>query len=45
MEKVKPVVELELYLVRHGQSKGNVNAFTPEDADALHNYITVVEYR
>lgn len=23
MEKVKPVVELELYLVRHGQSKGN----------------------
>lgn len=33
MEKVKPVVELELYLVRHGQSKGNVNAFTPEDAE------------
>ena len=33
MEKVKPVIELELYLVRHGQSKGNVNAFTPEDTD------------
>ncbi len=33
MENVKPVIELELYLVRHGQSKGNVNAFTPEDAE------------
>lgn len=33
MEKVKPVIELELYLVRHGQSKGNVNAFTPEDTE------------
>ena len=33
MENVKPVIELELYLVRHGQSKGNVNAFTPEDTE------------
>ncbi len=33
MENVKPVIELELYLVRHGQSKGNINAFTPEDAE------------
>ena len=24
MEKQKPVVELELYLIRHGQSQGNV---------------------
>lgn len=33
MEKVKPIIELELYLVRHGQSKGNINAFTPEDTE------------
>ena len=24
MEKQKPVIELELYLIRHGQSQGNV---------------------
>ena len=24
MEKQKPIVELELYLIRHGQSQGNV---------------------
>ena len=24
MADVKPIIELELYLIRHGQSKGNV---------------------
>ncbi len=32
MENIKPVIELELYLVRHGQSKGNVG-FGDEKAD------------
>lgn len=33
MADTKPVIELELYLVRHGQSKGNAGAFTPEDTE------------
>ncbi len=32
MGKTKPIIELELYLVRHGQSKGNVG-FGDEKAD------------
>ena len=35
MEKQKPIVELELYLIRHGQSQGNVGydkeALTPQE--------------
>lgn len=35
MEKQKPVIELELYLIRHGQSQGNVgynkNNLTPQE--------------
>lgn len=31
MEKQKPVIELELYLIRHGESKGNV----PRDTQGL----------
>lgn len=34
MEKVKPVIELELYLVRHGQSRGNVG-FGDEKVDFI----------
>ena len=33
MENVKPIIEVEIYFVRHGQSKGNVNAFTAEDTE------------
>lgn len=33
MENVTPVIELELYLVRHGQSKGNVGIFAEEDTE------------
>lgn len=33
MENTKPVIELELYLVRHGQSKGNAGAFDEKDAE------------
>lgn len=33
MEKVKPVIELELYLIRHGQSKGNVGFADDEKAE------------
>ena len=35
MEKTKPIIELELYIIRHGQSKGNIERITeglsPED--------------
>ena len=34
MENVKPVIELELYLVRHGQSRGNVG-FGDEKVDFI----------
>ncbi len=34
MEKIKPVIELELYLVRHGQSRGNVG-FGDEKVDFM----------
>ncbi len=33
MENIKPVTELELYLVRHGQSKGNAGVFSKEDTE------------
>ncbi len=33
MEKQKPVVELEIYFVRHGQSKGNINLFNEKDTE------------
>lgn len=33
MENIKPVIELELYLVRHGQSKGNAGSFAESDDD------------
>ncbi|MBE6755438.1 MAG: hypothetical protein E7555_03130 [Ruminococcaceae bacterium] len=33
MENIKPVIELELYLVRHGQSRGNAGAFSESDAE------------
>ena len=35
MEKKKPIIELELYLIRHGQSQGNVgydkDELTPQE--------------
>lgn len=33
MENIKPIIEFELYLVRHGQSRGNAGAFDEKDAE------------
>ena len=35
MENTKPIIELELYIIRHGQSQGNIerntDGLSPED--------------